>query len=89
MLDTPLPVREDLVDVLSFARVDFYCTSFFAKGVPESGFHERFTRFDLALPDGYDSFLEAHSYAHEWFNQSIENGDPRGFARSSFAIEEE
>ena len=87
MLDTPLPVMEDIEEVLAFAQVDFYRTSLFAKGVPDSGFHDRFTRFDLALPEGCDSFLQAHFYAFEWYSQSIEDGDPRGFARSPFAVD--
>ena len=87
MLDTPLPVKEHLAAVAKFYPVDFYCTSSFAKGVPEHAFDGlKFSRFDITPPEGTDPYTGAHSYAWRWFIDSI--GAPNnkdGFTRSTFA----
>jgi hypothetical protein len=82
MLDTPAPVRSHLLQLLETTEVDFYRTSAFAQGIPESEFVPRFTRFDLEVPEGTDMYMGAHSYAHRWFIESITNGDEIGFRRS-------
>jgi hypothetical protein len=91
VLDTPLPdtsTTGDLLEVLKGSEVDFYVSSAFAQGVPADAFLPRFHRFDIP-PAPSTSFVdrlagapEAHSYAHQWFIESVSNGDLRGFARS-------
>ncbi|MFC4995529.1 hypothetical protein [Rubritalea tangerina] len=87
MLDTPLPVKEHLAEVAKSYPVDFYCTSAFAKGVPENGFDGlKFSRFDISPPAGTDPYKAAHSYAWRWFIDSIGASNIKeGFSRSSFA----
>ncbi len=85
MLDTPMPVAANLLAVLEDIPVDYYCTSSFASGVPAAGFHKNFTRFDIKPPATVDSYLGAHSYAYQWFTQSITQESAQGFGRSPFA----
>lgn len=87
ILDTPLPdVKEqgDLSSVIQYHPLDYYCTSAFAQGVPPEGWHPRFSRFQIELKEDMDAYLDAHSYAHEWYIESITNRDKRGFSRSPF-----
>ena len=86
MLDTPMPVAADLLAVLDDVPVDYYCTSSFATGVPESGFHRNFTRFDIKPPATVDAYLGAHSYAYKWYIQSIGPEWENGFRRSPFSM---
>ena len=85
MLDTPMPVKAHLVKLLENTPVDFYRTSLLAQRVPKSEFKPGFILFDIPVPEGIDSFTGAHSFAYNWFIDSIEGGDERGFARSPFA----
>lgn len=85
LLDTPQPVMDHLKLLSDAVPVDFYCTSSFATGIPETGFGRRFTKFDIAPPAGTDPFTGAHSYAHRWFIESIKSGDEKGFRRSPFS----
>jgi hypothetical protein len=85
MLDTPVPVRAHLEKLLETTPIDFYKTSAFAQGIPESGFLPNFTRFDLEVPEGTDPFTGAHSFAHKWYIDSIRNNDENGFRRSPMA----
>lgn len=85
MLDTPVPVREHLEQLLETTPVDFYRTSAFAAGIPDSGFRPGFTKFEIEVPEGIDPYTGAHSFAHQWYIGSIANDDGRGFQRSPFA----
>jgi hypothetical protein len=93
ILDTPVPdtgKEGDLLQILtnlSSVQVDYYCTSVFAVGVPEDKFEPHFSRFNVGLEDGIDSFTGAHSFAHEWYIRSIlsPKNIPDGFTRSAFA----
>ncbi len=85
MLDTPVPVAADLLAVLDEIPIDYYCTSAFASGVPEAGFHKNFTRYDIKPPATVDPYLGAHSYAYQWYTQSIAPEWEKGFGRSPFA----
>jgi hypothetical protein len=90
MLDTPAPVQNDLRQVLERTPVDYYCSSAFTKGlVPPNGFHRNYTRFDIPPPANanIDAYTGAHSYAFNWFIQSVRSRDPgyaNGFGRSCF-----
>lgn len=85
MLDTPLPVVEDLRQLLRGVPLDYYCSSAFAKGVPAAGFAVNFTRCDIAVPRGIDQYTEAHSYAYDWYIDTIKNDRSEGFGVSPFA----
>lgn len=85
MLDTPMPESADIAKIAGKYPVDFYLTSAFAQGVPETGFVKNFARYDLKLPPDCDHYLQAHSFAHSWYIDSILNHDPRGFLKSPFA----
>ncbi|MDM7861123.1 hypothetical protein QTP81_10990 [Alteromonas sp. ASW11-36] len=85
ILDTPAAERQNLLNAAEFAKVDFYLTSYFAKGVPESDLHPNYTMFDIATPEGIDMFIEAHSYVTDWYIESITDPSLPGFARSPFA----
>lgn len=87
MLDTPVPVRSHLENLLKTTPIDFYKTSAFATGIPESGFVPNFTKFVIEVPEGTDPYTGAHSYAHQWFIESVKNGDGNGFLRSPLAPE--
>ncbi|MEM9016050.1 MAG: hypothetical protein AAGC68_03485 [Verrucomicrobiota bacterium] len=82
MLDTPAPVRSHLAHLLEKSEIDYYRTSAFAQGIPESEFLPGFTRYDLKVPEGIDIYMGAHSYAHRWFIDSITEGYENGFRRS-------
>ena len=84
ILDTPAPVTQDLLNASEFAAVDFYVTSHFASGVPNSDLHENFTKFEIPVPAHIDKFIEAHSYATDWYMSSIEDAQLPGFRRSPF-----
>ena len=91
MLDTPVPVPNDLLEVLEHCPIDYYCSSAFTTGlVPASGFHRNYTRFEIPPPADakIDPYAGAHSYACKWFIQSISPTNPAyadGFGRSCFA----
>ncbi len=85
LLDTPQPVMDHLKLLSDAVPVDFYCTSAFATGIPETGFGRLFTKFDITPPTGTDPFTGAHSYAHRWFIESIKSGGEKGFGRSPFS----
>ncbi|MDF1851982.1 MAG: hypothetical protein P1U85_14170 [Verrucomicrobiales bacterium] len=82
MLDTPVPVKAHLEHLLKTTPIDFYKTSAFATGIPDSGFVPNFTKFGLELPEGIDPYTGAHSHAHQWYIDSIASGDENGFLRS-------
>ena len=86
MLDTPLPVVADLKLLAADIPLDFYCTSALATGIPDSGFAKSFTRFDITPPVGIDPYTGAHSYAHEWYIDTMSNRSDKGFAFSPFAL---
>lgn len=85
MLDTPLPVKAHLEQLLETTPVDFYKTSTFATGIPATEFVPNFTKFEIDVPEGTDPYTGAHSYAHQWYIESISKEDERGFRRSPFA----
>ncbi|MBR9908495.1 MAG: hypothetical protein GYB30_10690 [Gammaproteobacteria bacterium] len=86
MLDTPLPVANDIAKLAEQVPVDFYVTSSLAVGVPEHRFSDGFSRFNIAVPPSIDPYTGAHSYAHRWFIDSVSRPElQQGFARSSFA----
>jgi len=87
MLDTPMPVKAHLEQLLKKTPVDFYKTSTFATGIPDTGFVPNFTKFEIDVPEGTDPYTGAHSYAHQWYIESISTGDERGFSRSPFALD--
>ena len=85
ILDTPIPKWRDLAKVARHYKVDFYRSSkFTGLEIPDSDWHPNYTRFDIPLPDdgSIDPFMDAHSYAHQWFIESIINKDAEGFDRS-------
>jgi hypothetical protein len=95
LLDTPLPDVDDLRQLLLKAdgsptrcRVDYYKSSAFAQGVPdESAAWPNYRCLALAPPPPYSASMTAsHSYAHQWFIQSVASAsaDPAagGFALS-------
>ena len=86
LLDTPMPVMEKLKLLSDDVQVDFYCTSAFASGIPETGFGRRFTKFSITPPAGTDPYIGAHSFAHEWFTDSIAAEAEDGFRRSPFSL---
>lgn len=87
MLDTPMPVKSHLEQLLQTTPVDFYKTSTFATGIPDTGFLPNFTKFEIPVPEGTDPYTGAHSYAHKWYIDSISTDDERGFHRSPFALD--
>lgn len=87
ILDTPLPDVKEEGDLSHVARdfpLDYYCTSAFARGVPADGWLPGFRRYQIPLGKDMNAYLDAHSYAHEWYTNSILNHDPLGFIRSPF-----
>lgn len=87
ILDTPAPDVSQTGDLWAVSQhfpLDYYITSEFAKLVPVAGWLPKFTRYDIKRPDKMDAYLTAHSYAYEWYMESIENNDERGFVRSPF-----
>ncbi len=87
ILDTPLPDVKEQGDLRYVARdfpLDYYCTSAFAQGVPAQGWLPLFSRFQIKREEKMNAFTDAHSYAYEWFINSIVNHDKEGFARSPF-----
>lgn len=88
MLDTPMPVAVDIAQVASDFPVDFYRTSRFAQQVPADQFVDGFSLFTLTPPERIDRYMEAHSYAHQWFIDTIRaDDDGIGFSRSEFSRE--
>lgn len=85
ILDTPFPNVPAIDRVLESSPVDFYTTSYFAQGVPPAGYHPRFSRFDVVVPQEIDGFTGAHSYVYDWYIDSITTPDERGFLRSPFS----
>ena len=85
LLDTPAPVMDHLKLLSDEVPVDFYCTSLFATGIPETGFGRYFTKFDIAPPAGTDPYTGAHSFAHQWFIETIASEGEQGFRRSPFS----
>ncbi|MES2659301.1 MAG: hypothetical protein V4689_11845 [Verrucomicrobiota bacterium] len=86
LLDTPAPVMDHLKLLSDGVPVDFYCTSAFATGIPDSGFGRYFTRFDITPPAGTDPYTGAHSFAHQWYIDSIPSEAEQGFRRSPFSL---
>ncbi|MEO5916008.1 MAG: hypothetical protein ABIS50_17365 [Luteolibacter sp.] len=87
MLDTPMPVMLEQLKLLSDdVPVDFYCTSAFTTGIPESGFGRYFTKFNITPPAGTDPYTGAHSFAHQWYIDSITAGSKIGFGLSPFSV---
>jgi hypothetical protein len=94
LLDTPLPDVDDLKQLLleadgrpSSCQVDFYKTSSFAQGVPgENPEWPNYTCITLTPPAHITALTAAHSYAHQWFIQSVaaRSGEEarRGFSLS-------
>jgi hypothetical protein len=87
ILDTPAPDQELTVDVpKACSSMDYYITSAFVAGLseesPPEGIHLKY----ITPPPG-GSLLDAHSYAHSWFTQTIPTTKPdeSGFGRSPFA----
>lgn len=90
LLDTPLPRRGDLARVAQVAPVDFYATSQFAQGVPPNAFVPGFSRYNLQPPPEVDPYTGAHSFAYQWFIDSMrEDAAGIGFSRSPFSGGEE
>jgi hypothetical protein len=80
LLDTPLPDVDDLRQLLhnrdqtpSSCQIDFYKSSAFAQGVPEEtpDWPNYRCRSLTPVPPYADSMTGAHSYAHQWFIQSV------------------
>lgn len=80
LLDTPLPDVDDLRQLLvkpdgtpTRCQVDFYKSSAFAQGVPdEMPAWPNYRCLVLTPPPPHaDSLTAAHSYAHEWFIESV------------------
>lgn len=86
MLDTPMPVMEQLKLLSDGIPVDYYCTSAFATGIPDTGFGRFFTRFSISPPAGTDPYIGAHSFAHQWYIDSIATDGRDGFGRSPFSL---
>ncbi|MGQ8364486.1 hypothetical protein [Glaciecola sp. 1036] len=85
ILDTPVAVTDDLLRAAEFAQVDFYVTSLLAEGTPDSNLHPNYTLFEIPTPPDIDLFIQAHSYATDWYTDSIGNAELPGFSRSPFA----
>jgi hypothetical protein len=87
ILDTPAPDHELTVEVpKACSSMDFYVSSPFVIGLkddkPPAGVHLK----HITSPPG-GSALDAHSYAHKWFTQTIPDArvEETGFGRSPFA----
>ncbi|MGL5017650.1 MAG: hypothetical protein ACRDBP_05925, partial [Luteolibacter sp.] len=87
ILDTPAPDHELTVEVPSACTgMDFYVTSPFVLGLddhaPPAGVYLK----HIAPAEG-TGMLEAHSYAHKWFTETVTSAKPgdSGFGRSPFA----
>ena len=86
LLDTPLPRVPDLEFIGQVHPIDFYATSQFAQLVPPDRFAPLYRRFAIQPPAGTDPLTGAHSFAHQWFIQTIlEDEEGLGFSRSPFA----
>lgn len=85
IVDTPVAVKDDLLRAAEFAKVDFYITSLLAEGTPSSGLHPNYTLFEIPTPPDIDLLIEAHSYATDWYTESINNDELSRFNRSPFA----
>jgi hypothetical protein len=85
LLDTPLPDVDDLKQLLvhpdgspTGCQVDYYKSSSFAQGVPdESPAWPNYRCLTLTPPPPHsESMTAAHSYAHQWFIQSVTASSP-------------
>lgn len=85
LLDTPVPSVPDLEKLAAVVPVDFYLTSAFAQGVPESGFVKNFMATKVRPPSGTDPYTGAHSFAHQWYIGTVRSGAADGFGLSPFA----
>lgn len=86
ILDTPAPDAELLAEVPKACSVDFYVTSPFVLGLDDANPPPN-THLKHILSKEQLSPLEAHSYAHKWFIQTIPDAkaEETGFGRSPFA----
>ncbi len=86
MLDTPLPVKADILKIAHEHPVDYYATSTFAQMVPADGFTPGFRRFSKTPPEGVDPYIGAHSFAYTYYIHSIRNPNGEdGFSLSPFS----
>ncbi len=85
LLDTPAPNTKTMALAAEYSPIDYYCTSSFAQGIPQTGWRLGYSRFDIVVPSTIDNFIGAHSYAHKWFIESISNKEVQGFSRSPFS----
>jgi hypothetical protein len=86
ILDTPAPDAELVVEVpKACSSVDFYITSPFVRGLDDAHPPAKVHLKHISPPKSR-SLLGAHSYAYEWFTQTIPEAqaDETGFGRSPF-----
>lgn len=84
LLDTPMPLVDDIRFLCSGgAKIDYYKSSIYAQGIPTGiGGFESTT---LATPQKLGVANAAHSYAFQWYEETIRNpGSKDGFAASPF-----
>ncbi len=99
LLDTPMPDVTDIQQLMQpidggepRCQIDYYKSSFFAQGVPVDKKWPNYRCYELTpsvLPGRDPGALNDHSYAHQWFIQTIlgtpkENPGPPGFRCSPF-----
>lgn len=87
MLDTPLPIPRHIKDTPDPTRVERYISSIAGEiSIPVLNYDQNFVRVKTIVPLLQltpFNFLHDHSYAHDWYTETIQNKDANdGFSLS-------